>query len=123
MGTRRAYPAHPFRLPQPLHLWRAWGSLFGQPAFPGPTPDDDHHPPICPSAQAARNPDEIAATEGFSDIVLRAVRDEDYDMGYKIQRGLKSGANTTFTYGRNEPGLHHYHRMVAELGGWELGGK
>ncbi len=53
--------------------------------------------------------------------MLRAVRDEDYDMGFRIQRTLKSGANDAFTFGRNEPGLQHYHRMVQELGGWEGG--
>jgi phenylpropionate dioxygenase-like ring-hydroxylating dioxygenase large terminal subunit len=86
--------------------------------FPGPDPDTTITRQYVLSAKKPETPDEVVATEGFSDIVLRAVQDEDYDMGYKIQRGLKSGANTTFTYGRNEPGLHHYHRMVAELGGW-----
>ncbi len=91
--------------------------------FPGPAPDTTITRQYVLAAKKPETPDEIAATDGFSDIVLRAVRDEDYDMGYKIQRGLKSGANTAFTYGRNELGLHHYHRMVSELGGWELGGK
>jgi hypothetical protein len=53
------------------------------------------------------------ATEAFSQIVLKAVRDEDYVIGAGVQAGLKSGANTAFTIGRNEPAVQHFHKMVA----------
>ena len=47
------------------------------------------------------------------------VVEKDYDMGFRIQRTLKSGANDHFTFGRNEPGVQYYHRMVAKFGGWK----
>lgn len=66
----------------------------------------------------ARKPEsdaEKAATAAFSDTVLRAVRDEDYRIGFGVQAGLGSGANTHFVFGRNEPALQHYHRWVARF--------
>ncbi len=85
--------------------------------FPGPTPDRSltiqtvlcQEPPTTESAQQA--------AEAFSAMVLQAVCDEDYAVGFKIQQGLSSGANKEFVFGRNEPTLQHYHRWVARLGG------
>ena len=85
--------------------------------YPGPTPDRSltiqtilcKEPPSTDAAQAA--------AEAFSAMVLEAVRDEDYAVGFKIQEGLGSGANTEFVFGRNEPTLQHYHRWVARMGG------
>ena len=48
-----------------------------------------------------------------ADFLHQVVRDEDYATGLGIQRGLASGANTHFTFGRNELGLHRFHRSVA----------
>jgi nitrite reductase/ring-hydroxylating ferredoxin subunit len=62
--------------------------------------------------QPPRIPAEIEAAESFSDIALRAVRDEDYSIARNIQNSLRSGANTHFLLGRNEPAVQHYHRMV-----------
>lgn len=87
--------------------------------FPGATADVTTTRQYVLAAKEPETPEEIAATEGFSDIVLRAVQDEDYAMGYCIQQGLGSGANEAFLFGRNEPGLQHYHRMVAKYGGWD----
>lgn len=44
-----------------------------------------------------------------------AVRDEDYAIVSTIQAGLASGANTEFTFGRNESGLQHYHQWVEPI--------
>ena len=44
-----------------------------------------------------------------------AVKDEDYDMGFKIQKTLGSKANEAFVFGRNEPALQHYHDHVAKF--------
>jgi hypothetical protein len=68
------------------------------------------------SVLAAKRPvteQEKQATEAFSQIVLQAVRDEDYVIGAGVQAGLKSGANTAFTIGRNEPAVQHFHKTVA----------
>ena len=59
--------------------------------------------------------EEIAHTKAFSDLVLMAVKDEDYDMGFQIQKTLGSKANEAFVFGRNEPALQHYHDHVAKF--------
>lgn len=38
--------------------------------------------------------------------VVRAVFNEDFEIGENIQKGLDSGANLSFVFGRNECGLH-----------------
>lgn len=43
--------------------------------------------------------------EGFNRIVV----DEDYRSAATVQANATSGAQTHFTFGRNEPALHHYH--------------
>jgi hypothetical protein len=40
------------------------------------------------------------------------VRDEDYWVGFQIQKALTSGAADELIFGRNEPTLQHYHRSV-----------
>jgi hypothetical protein len=67
------------------------------------------------AARAPTTPEEKAATETFSAMVLQAVRDEDYAMGLRIQAGLRSGANEEFLYGRNEPAVQNYHRSIARF--------
>ena len=85
--------------------------------FPGATPDVTltrqtvlvHKPPTTPEARAA--------SASFSAMVLQAVRDEDYPVGYSIQDGIGSGANTSFLFGRNEPAVQNYHRSIAKFMG------
>jgi phenylpropionate dioxygenase-like ring-hydroxylating dioxygenase large terminal subunit len=67
------------------------------------------------AAKAPVTPEERQATATFSDMVLRAVRDEDYAINFKIQAGLRSGGNREFTIGRNEPAVQHYHKWVAKI--------
>ena len=55
------------------------------------------------------------AAEAFSDLTLRAVRDEDYALVQTVQEALASGANDDFLLGRNEPAVQHYHEMVQRL--------
>ncbi len=63
--------------------------------------------------------DQKKAAELFSAMTLQAVRDEDYAIVQTIQDGLRSDANSHFVFGRNEPGLQHYHKMVERYGGTE----
>ena len=50
-------------------------------------------------------------------LVLDVVIGEDFPVGRSIQLGLASGAQTHLVYGRNEPGMIHYHHaMRAALG-------
>lgn len=48
---------------------------------------------------------------GFSEII----RDEDYVAAATCHRGARSGALTHFTFGRNEPALHHYHNTYNQM--------
>ncbi len=48
-------------------------------------------------------------------LIVAAVRDEDYWIQDTVQKNLKTGANTTFLFGKNEGGLHHFHRTVDEV--------
>ena len=83
--------------------------------FPGPTPDTTI---TRQSILAAREPvteEQKQATESFAQIVLSAVRDEDYAIGAGVQAGLNSGGNASFTFGRNEPAVQHFHKTVAKF--------
>ena len=81
--------------------------------FPGATPDTTLTRQSILSARKPETAQDLEATERFSQMVLQAVRDEDYAIGALVQSGLKSGGNTSFIYGRNEPAVQHYHRAVA----------
>lgn len=51
--------------------------------------------------------------QGFAEII----RDEDYAVAATSHKGAVSGAQEYFTFGRNEPALHHYHNTYrAALG-------
>jgi hypothetical protein len=42
------------------------------------------------------------------------VLDEDYSAGFGVQRGLAAMADQDFVFGRNEPGVQHFHRAIKE---------
>jgi phenylpropionate dioxygenase-like ring-hydroxylating dioxygenase large terminal subunit len=46
----------------------------------------------------------------FHDVVI----DEDYSTGFGVQRGLSAMADQDFVFGRNEPGVQHFHRELKE---------
>ena len=83
--------------------------------FPGPTPQTTVTRQSIMCAKKPETAEEIAHTKAFSDLVLMAVKDEDYDMGFQIQKTLGSKANEAFVFGRNEPALQHYHDHVAKF--------
>lgn len=85
--------------------------------YPGPTPDVTVTRQTVLAAKKPTTPDEQAASDAFSEMTLVAVRDEDYAIGKTIQRGLESGANDAFLFGRNEIALQHYHTYVAKFAG------
>lgn len=85
--------------------------------FPGSTPTESVTIQTILSARKPETPEQQADSEAFSAMALEAVGSEDYPIGFGIQAGLSSGANRAFLIGRNEPGLQHYHRMVAREAG------
>lgn len=54
--------------------------------------------------------------ENFAEII----RDEDYAAAATSHQGAISGALEYFTFGRNEPALHHYHNTYREALGMPL---
>ncbi len=59
--------------------------------------------------------EEIREAEDFSDLTLKAVKDEDYVMNFKIQAGINSKGNSEFMFGKNEPIQQHYHNWIDKL--------
>ncbi len=53
----------------------------------------------------------------FHDVVL----DEDYNAGYGVQRGLAAMSGQDFVFGRNEPGVQHFHHAIQDQLGEEGG--
>ena len=64
----------------------------------------------CPS-KPATDSEERHWKNNF-DLLVRVTETEDFDLCEKIQAGFGAGAQTHVTYGRNEPGLQHYHRSI-----------
>ena len=83
--------------------------------LPGPTVDTS----ITIQSTYSRSPIDSDERREALDTRARFIRDvileEDYFLNHKIGAGLRSGANEHLTFGRNEPGLHHFHRMVEEF--------
>lgn len=48
------------------------------------------------------------------DLLMNVTETEDFALCEKIQKGFYSAAQTHVTYGRNEPGLQHYHRSIKQ---------
>jgi len=79
---------------------------------PGPTPGENRtflnfvHP---------TPPKDEAEKDGLDETMhfLRdVVRDEDYDLNFKIQRGLQANPFENITFGRNEQGNQYFHKWV-----------
>lgn len=49
------------------------------------------------------------------DLLVRVTETEDFVMCEQIQTSFASGAQQAITFGRNEPGLIHYHRSIDRL--------
>ncbi len=81
--------------------------------YPGPTPDTTVTRQTVLAAREPVTPEEKQATQAFSELVLKAVREEDYAIGFTVQASLRAGGNPCFTIGRNEPGVQHFHNALA----------
>ncbi|CAM5643738.1 Carnitine monooxygenase oxygenase subunit [Streptomyces alboniger] len=58
--------------------------------------------------------EERHVADTFGEWFYEVVRDEDYATTYGVQQGLAALDGTDFVFGRNEPGLQHFHRTVHE---------
>lgn len=92
------------------------GTMVSQ-LFPGPTSDRSHTHQTVYRMTPVLTDEDRERSEARADFLYEVVRDEDYATGLGIQRGLTSGANAEFVFGRNELGLHRFHQSVAEFMG------
>jgi hypothetical protein len=83
--------------------------------FPGPTPETTVTRQTVLAAREPVTAEEKEVTETFSRLVLKAVSEEDYAIGFTIQEALRAGGNAFFTLGRNEPGVQHFHKTLAAV--------
>jgi phenylpropionate dioxygenase-like ring-hydroxylating dioxygenase large terminal subunit len=87
------------------------GGMMSQ-LLPGPTPDrsrtiQNHIYPQLPATDEDR-----ALMDAAVSLFINAVQNEDNWVCAKIQRGLSSGGNRDFVFGRNELGLHRLHDWI-----------
>jgi len=87
------------------------GGMVSQ-LFPGPTPDksrtiQNHIYPNPPGTNEER-----ATMDAAVSLFVNAVQNEDNWVCAKIQRGLSSGGNKDFVFGKNELGLHRLHDWI-----------
>jgi phenylpropionate dioxygenase-like ring-hydroxylating dioxygenase large terminal subunit len=63
----------------------------------------------------ADDPATAAEQSAFLDSIRAVVSDEDYAIGFDIQRGMTSGAQSEIRLGLNEPGVIYYHETMQEI--------
>jgi len=80
--------------------------------LPGPTVGENttilHH--IC--REPPVDEDERSKREKMRDLIVDVLRDEDYGMGMRLQRGVEAPLPLKLIFGRNEPGNQHFHKWV-----------
>ena len=64
------------------------------------------------SAKEPKTKEEIETSKDFSQMVLQAVKDEDYKMGLQIQSNIFKLESHNFVYGKNEPAVQNYHNWI-----------
>jgi hypothetical protein len=82
--------------------------------FPGTSADEsvtiqNFLAPVAPDAEGRK------AIDAQMEFLLHVVRDEDYYTGGRIQKAVKTGARSSFLFGRNEGGGQRFHRWVEAI--------
>jgi phenylpropionate dioxygenase-like ring-hydroxylating dioxygenase large terminal subunit len=83
--------------------------------LPGTTWDTSHTQQILALRHQPADDDERKAAEHTRDWFHDVVMDEDYATGFGVQRGLEACDGQDFVFGRNEPGVQHFHRVLKEI--------
>jgi len=83
--------------------------------LPGTSWDSSHTQQIMALRHEPQDDDERKAAAHTRDWFHDVVMDEDYACGYGVQRGLAAFADEEFVFGRNEPGVQHFHRVLKEM--------
>jgi phenylpropionate dioxygenase-like ring-hydroxylating dioxygenase large terminal subunit len=87
------------------------GGMVSQ-LLPGPTPASSRTIQNHIYAHAPANDEERAQMDAAVNLFISAVEQEDNWVCEKIQRGLLSGGNKDFVFGKNELGLHRLHEWI-----------
>ncbi|HLI82246.1 MAG TPA: aromatic ring-hydroxylating dioxygenase subunit alpha [Candidatus Binataceae bacterium] len=87
------------------------GGMVSQ-LLPGPTPDRSRTIQNHIYAKPPATNEERAMMDAAVNLFISAVQNEDNWVCAKIQRGLLSGGNKDFVFGRNELGLHRLHDWI-----------
>ncbi len=83
--------------------------------LPGTSWDTSHTQQILALRHEPADDDERKAAEHTRDWFHDVVMDEDYATGFAVQRGLEALDGQDFVFGRNEPGVQHFHRVLKEM--------
>ena len=83
--------------------------------LPGKTWDTSRTQQILALRHEPQDDDERKAAEHTRDWFHDVVMDEDYLTGYGVQRGLEALQDQHMVFGRNEPGVQHFHRVLGEM--------
>jgi len=83
--------------------------------LPGTSWDTSQTQQILALRHEPRDDDEAKAAEHTRDWFHDVVMDEDYATGFGVQRGLLALDGEDFVFGRNEPGVQHFHRVLKEM--------
>ena len=78
------------------------------------------HPQIKEMAMSEENRQLYEDVKNRMENFAEIIRDEDYAAAATSHQGAISGALEYFTFGRNEPALHHYHNTYREALGMPL---
>ena len=84
--------------------------------LPGTTWDTSRTQQILALRHEPHDEDERKAAEHTRDWFHDVVMDEDYLTGYGVQRGLAALGDEDFVFGRNEPGVQHFHKVLKDMG-------
>jgi nitrite reductase/ring-hydroxylating ferredoxin subunit len=83
--------------------------------LPGKTWDTSRTQQILALRHEPQDDDERKAAEHTRDWFHDVVMDEDYLTGYGVQRGLEALDGQDMVFGRNEPGVQQFHRVLNEM--------
>jgi len=80
--------------------------------FPTASPEKTITRQTILAAKEPKTKIEKETSENFNQMVLQAVKDEDYKMGLQIQSTISKMSSYSFVYGKNEPAVQNYHNWI-----------
>jgi phenylpropionate dioxygenase-like ring-hydroxylating dioxygenase large terminal subunit len=80
--------------------------------YPGEHPDEAKMYVSLYAPEPVDSPSAERHWRNNMELLLATVQQEDFPLGENIQRDFPVGAQEHITFGRNEPALAHYHRML-----------